>query len=295
MLDPARVQQILTNLVANAVKFTPARRERATVRCGRGRRGLVIEVRDTGVGIAPPFLPHVFERFRQADAGTTRPIGGLGLGLSIVKELRSGTAATSAPTAPAANLGATFTVRLPARRRTGRPRQTQKANVPALNRPASACSLVPASSCRALALSPCQRRSRSTAAGCPASSHSPTRLAAGRDPQSPAISARVVRDVDHRHVQVATDAEQIGKDAVLAAAVDARERLVQQQDARRRGQRPGDGDALTLAAREVAHRRPTRWAISSDVERVRRCGVGSRGRESRAGSPASSPAASAIP
>jgi signal transduction histidine kinase len=118
MLDPARVQQIITNLVANAVKFTP---RGGTVDLSVRLEGesLVIEVRDTGVGIVASFLPHVFERFRQADAGPTRTIGGLGLGLSIVKELAERHGGEVSVDSPGANLGSTFTVRLPAKRPTG--------------------------------------------------------------------------------------------------------------------------------------------------------------------------------
>jgi signal transduction histidine kinase len=118
MLDAARVQQIITNLVANAVKFTP---RGGTVELSVRLEGetLVIEVRDTGVGIVSSFLPHVFERFRQADAGPTRTIGGLGLGLSIVKELAERHGGHVSVDSPGANLGSTFTVRLPARRPTG--------------------------------------------------------------------------------------------------------------------------------------------------------------------------------
>jgi len=75
----------------------------------------VMQVRDTGVGIAPPFLPHVFERFRQADAGTTRYHGGLGLGLSIVKELTELHGGWVSADSAGESLGATFTVRIPAR------------------------------------------------------------------------------------------------------------------------------------------------------------------------------------
>ena len=114
MLDPARIQQILTNLMANAIKFTP---KGGAVDLSVRREGeeLVMEVRDTGVGIQPAFLPHIFERFRQADAGPTRPVGGLGLGLSIVKELAERHGGHVSAVSAGANQGATFTVRLPAR------------------------------------------------------------------------------------------------------------------------------------------------------------------------------------
>jgi signal transduction histidine kinase len=112
--DPDRLQQITWNLLSNAVKFTP---EGGVVTLEARRSGdqIAIAVRDSGVGIAPEFLPHVFERFCQEDAGTRRQFGGLGLGLSIVRhlvELHGGTvsAESSGP-----GTGATFTILLPTR------------------------------------------------------------------------------------------------------------------------------------------------------------------------------------
>ncbi len=84
--DPDRLQQVMANLLSNAVKFTP-RGGRVEVSLTLSERGAEIEVRDNGVGIAPEFLPHVFERFRQADPSTTRQHGGLGLGLAIVRQI----------------------------------------------------------------------------------------------------------------------------------------------------------------------------------------------------------------
>src|SRR5919112_607575 len=84
---PLRLQQIVWNLLSNAVKFTPrGGRVAARVSAEEGGEALV-EVADTGIGIAPAFLPHVFDRFRQADGSTTRQYGGLGLGLAIVRAL----------------------------------------------------------------------------------------------------------------------------------------------------------------------------------------------------------------
>jgi PAS domain S-box-containing protein len=112
MGDAGRLQQVIWNLLSNAVKFTPRKgRVRVTVR--REGSHLELEVADTGQGIAPEFLPHVFDRFRQADPSTTRRHGGLGLGLSIVRhliELHGGTVTASSE---GADRGATFTVRLP--------------------------------------------------------------------------------------------------------------------------------------------------------------------------------------
>jgi CheY-like chemotaxis protein/two-component sensor histidine kinase len=110
--DPDRLQQVVWNLLANGVKFTP-RGGDVTVKVLR-RDGLVdIIVSDTGQGIAPEFLPHVFERFRQADATTTRTYGGLGLGLAIVRslvELHGGNAKVDSE---GRGRGTTFTVSLP--------------------------------------------------------------------------------------------------------------------------------------------------------------------------------------
>jgi PAS domain S-box-containing protein len=84
--DAKRLQQVLGNVLANAVKFTPSGGE-IVLRCAVHDGEVCIEVRDTGAGIAPQFLPHVFERFRQADSRTTRQHGGLGLGLAIARHL----------------------------------------------------------------------------------------------------------------------------------------------------------------------------------------------------------------
>src|SRR5262249_34501827 len=86
MADAGRLRQIVSNLLTNAVKFTPGGGKiQVTVRGADA--SMEISVEDTGKGIAPAFLPHVFERFRQADVSATRVHGGLGLGLSIVHYL----------------------------------------------------------------------------------------------------------------------------------------------------------------------------------------------------------------
>ncbi|WP_437947990.1 ATP-binding protein [Sorangium sp. So ce296] len=112
--DPARLQQVAWNLLSNAVKFTPecGRVEVWLERAGGQRR---IVVRDTGQGIAREFLPHVFERFRQEDTGTTRKHGGLGLGLSLVRYLVEAHGGTVAADSDGEGRGATFTVTLPFR------------------------------------------------------------------------------------------------------------------------------------------------------------------------------------
>jgi CheY-like chemotaxis protein len=84
--DPDRIQQVVWNLLTNAVKFTPKRGE-VRVEFDRVGSKFQISVSDNGQGIAPDFLPHVFDRFSQADTSTTRRVGGLGLGLSIVKHI----------------------------------------------------------------------------------------------------------------------------------------------------------------------------------------------------------------
>ena len=112
--DPDRLQQVAWNLLSNAVKFTP---EGGTVSLEARRTGAQIEiiVRDSGVGIAPAFLPHVFEPFRQEDAGSRRQFGGLGLGLSIVRHLVELHGGTVSAESAGAGQGATFTVVLPTR------------------------------------------------------------------------------------------------------------------------------------------------------------------------------------
>jgi PAS domain S-box-containing protein len=110
--DPERLQQVFWNLLSNAVKFTPAG-GRVTVSARRVRTNLEVSIADTGQGIAPEFLPYVFERFRQADGSSTRRHGGLGLGLSIVKnivELHGGTVRAHSN---GEGQGSTFVVSLP--------------------------------------------------------------------------------------------------------------------------------------------------------------------------------------
>ncbi len=110
--DPARLQQIIWNLLTNAIKFTP-KGGRVLVRLTRINSHIEIEVSDTGEGIAPEFLPFVFDRFRQADASSSRPHGGLGLGLSIVRDLVELHGGTIEATSEGSGKGATFRVKLP--------------------------------------------------------------------------------------------------------------------------------------------------------------------------------------
>jgi CheY-like chemotaxis protein len=110
--DPSRLQQAVWNLLTNAIKFTP-RGGRVHVRLERCDTAAVVAVSDSGPGLPPEFLPHAFERFRQADASPTRAQGGLGLGLAIVRhliELHGGTVKVESPGEMG---GATFTVALP--------------------------------------------------------------------------------------------------------------------------------------------------------------------------------------
>ena len=110
--DADRLQQIVWNLISNAIKFT-ARGGKVQLRLSRVNSHVEVTVSDTGRGISPDFLPFVFERFRQADASFSREHGGLGLGLAIAKQLTElhGGAITAASGGP--DQGATFTVMLP--------------------------------------------------------------------------------------------------------------------------------------------------------------------------------------
>lgn len=110
--DSGRLQQIIWNLLTNAVKFTP-KGGRVQVALKRINSHVEIQVSDTGQGIDSEFLPHVFDRFRQADSSTSRTHAGLGLGLSIVKQLVELHGGTVSAFSPGANQGATFVVSLP--------------------------------------------------------------------------------------------------------------------------------------------------------------------------------------
>jgi PAS domain S-box-containing protein len=122
--DANRLQQVIWNLLTNALKFTP---RGGHVKVGVQRDGdhIAISVADSGIGIAPGFLDHVFERFRQADATTTRQHGGLGLGLAIVKHLVEQHGGTVGVASAGEGRGASFTVRLP--RRPGRSERSDHA------------------------------------------------------------------------------------------------------------------------------------------------------------------------
>ncbi|HYO25971.1 MAG TPA: ATP-binding protein, partial [Lacipirellulaceae bacterium] len=110
--DPNRLQQVFWNLLSNAVKFTP-RGGAVQILLERVNSHLEVSVIDNGEGIDPQFLPHVFDRFRQADATTTRQHGGLGLGLAIVRQLVELHGGSIRANSPGLKLGSTFVVRLP--------------------------------------------------------------------------------------------------------------------------------------------------------------------------------------
>jgi PAS domain S-box-containing protein len=110
--DKDRLQQVIWNLLSNAVKFTP-RGGRVQVRLERVNSHIEMTVADTGIGIPHHFLPHVFERFSQAESGTTRKTGGLGLGLAIARHIVEMHGGTIEATSGGENEGATFRVCLP--------------------------------------------------------------------------------------------------------------------------------------------------------------------------------------
>lgn len=110
--DEQRLQQIVWNLLANAIKFT-TESGKITVKLNKVGRSARIQVIDTGQGIEPEFLPHVFDRFRQADSASTRNLGGLGLGLAIVRNLTELHDSSIAVQSPGKDRGATFSVEFP--------------------------------------------------------------------------------------------------------------------------------------------------------------------------------------
>ncbi|RYG64464.1 response regulator, partial [bacterium] len=110
--DPTRLQQVVWNLLSNAIKFTPGG-GKVQIRLERVTSHLEIAVADNGLGIASEMLPYVFDRFRQADASTTRATGGLGLGLSIVRHLIEMHGGSVKVESPGLGQGSTFTLALP--------------------------------------------------------------------------------------------------------------------------------------------------------------------------------------
>jgi signal transduction histidine kinase/ActR/RegA family two-component response regulator len=110
--DPTRLQQVVWNLLTNAIKFTP-KGGRVQIRLERVNSHVEIIVTDTGEGIAPEVIPHIFDRFRQADSTATRNHGGLGLGLAIVRHVVEMHGGTVGVESEGYGKGATFTVKLP--------------------------------------------------------------------------------------------------------------------------------------------------------------------------------------
>jgi CheY-like chemotaxis protein len=109
--DPDRLQQVVWNLISNAVKFTPTGGEVSVSL--RREKGFVLSVRDTGIGIDPAFVAHMFEPFRQADGSTSREHGGLGLGLAIVRQIVELHGGTVRAESAGKGHGSTFEVHLP--------------------------------------------------------------------------------------------------------------------------------------------------------------------------------------
>ena len=134
--DPDRLQQVIWNLLSNAIKFTP---RHGTVQVSLARVDAHIEMRvtDTGIGIKPDLVPHLFERFRQGDASTTREYGGLGLGLSIVRSLVELHGGAVAAESPGQGQGTTLTVQLPL---TVMPRGATASGTPQVRTPPQATS-----------------------------------------------------------------------------------------------------------------------------------------------------------
>lgn len=110
--DPVRLEQIIWNLLNNSVKFTP-KGGRITVRLEEDANHLVLTVADNGQGIDASFLPHIFEIFRQADAGTNRAQTGMGIGLAVVQQLVELHGGSVSAYSAGSNKGTTFTIRLP--------------------------------------------------------------------------------------------------------------------------------------------------------------------------------------
>jgi PAS domain S-box-containing protein len=133
--DPVRLQQVVANLLSNAIKFTPAN-GRVEVGAALVDGQVELTVSDTGCGIAPEFLAHVFDRFRQADSSTTRRHGGLGLGLAIVRQLVALHGGAVSARSAGLGQGAQFIVRLPRGQAAGGVRRRVRRRRPARAAPA---------------------------------------------------------------------------------------------------------------------------------------------------------------
>jgi PAS domain S-box-containing protein len=130
--DATRLQQVIWNLLSNAIKFTPSGGH-VSVQLERLNSRAYICVSDTGQGIAPEFLPYVFDYFRQSDATTTRKFGGLGLGLAIVRHLVELHGGTVGVKSPGVGMGATFTIKLPLMSHQLTPEPEMQPSCPPLN------------------------------------------------------------------------------------------------------------------------------------------------------------------
>ena len=117
--DHARLQQVVTNLLTNSVQFTPPNGRIAVTLAAEGREA-ILSVQDTGAGIEPAFIPHVFEQFRQGEGGLSRKHGGLGLGLAVVKQLIELHGGSVGVSSGGTGKGATFIVTIPSETATER-------------------------------------------------------------------------------------------------------------------------------------------------------------------------------
>ena len=127
--DSSRLQQVVWNLLSNAIKFTPTGGS-IEVRVQRANDNLQICVKDSGQGISPEFLPHIFEHFRQADGTTTRLHGGLGLGLAIVRQLVELHGGSIKADSQGEGAGCMFTIELPMAPQKRKPAHSSAAGVP---------------------------------------------------------------------------------------------------------------------------------------------------------------------
>ncbi|HZG53890.1 MAG TPA: ATP-binding protein [Pyrinomonadaceae bacterium] len=123
--DPTRLQQVVWNLITNAIKFTP-RGGQIIVRLESVGSRAEVTVEDSGIGVSPEFLPHIFDRFRQADPSTNRVHGGMGLGLSIVRQLVDLHAGTVRAESEGEGKGSTFVVSLPTVAVKGEPERAER-------------------------------------------------------------------------------------------------------------------------------------------------------------------------
>ena len=117
-VDAGRIEQVVWNLISNAVKFTPTG-GRVEVALRRDAEGAEIRVADNGIGIEAAHLQRIFERFTQVEGGLVRASGGLGLGLTIARQLVTLHGGTIEAESGGRNKGATFTVRLPGKKKKG--------------------------------------------------------------------------------------------------------------------------------------------------------------------------------